>query len=142
MGIRITDQPGDQHTQNPPPEQDPTLGEGQTKTVASVTVDAPAATPTVLRGAHHAAGLCLNQEYDIATSAACASGEGKAATSETNTQSDFVVSALGWVRRDTGATVQVGALEDHVVHKLPPRWTVAPTSVADQVTSEQNRISQ
>jgi len=143
MGIRITDQGGDQHTQNPPPEQDATLGEGQTKTVASVTVDAPAATPSVLRGAHHAAGLCLFQECDVPTSAPGTSRPGTAATSETDNQSNVVqVPALGWVRRDTGATVQVGALEDHIVRKLPPRWTVAPTSASDQVTGEQNKISQ
>jgi hypothetical protein len=142
MGIRITDQPSDQHTQNPPPEQDPTLGEGQTKTVASVIVDAPAATPTVLRGAHHVEGLCLIQESDIPTITPRASRPGQIGTPETDTQSNVVaVSALGWVRRDTGATVQVGAVEDHIVRKLPPRWSVAPTSGSDQVTAEQNKIS-
>jgi hypothetical protein len=142
MGIRITDQPGDQHTQNPPPEHDPSLGEGQTKTVASVTAEAPGAATAVIRGAHRVSGLCLIEECDVPTTAPRASDVGEHSVTQADSPVDVQVCALGWVRRDTGATRQIGAVEDHIVRKLPPRWTVAPTSVTDQITRESNKISQ
>ena len=141
MGIRITDQPGDQHTQNPPPEHDASMGDGQTQTVSSVTAGAPSSTPTVLRGAHHVSGLCLIEEGDAPIPAPRASKSGEGAVTQTDTPVDVQVCAFGWVRRETGATQQIGALEDHIVRKLPPRWSVAPTSVSDQITSESNKIS-
>ena len=142
MGIRITDQPGDQHTQNPPPEQDPSLADGKTRTVASVTVDAPAPAPTVLRGTHHAEGFCLMEETDIAPIVPRTSKSDEASLTQSENSVDVKVSTYGWVRRETGATERIGALEDQIVRKLPPRWTIAPTSVTQQFNSECNKSSQ
>jgi len=141
MGIRITDQPGDQHTQNPPPEHDNTMGGGESKSVSSVTAEAPGTAPTVLRGTHHAAGFGMIEASDVATSVPRASKSGEASLSQSDTPVDVQVSAMGWVRRGTGATQKIGAVEDHIVRKLPPRWTVAATSLNDQVTCETNKIA-
>ena len=142
MGIRITDQPGDQHTQNPPPEQDATMGRGDSKTVASVTVDAPGAVPTVLRGVNQSAGFCLIEDNEIGTSTPRASETGhQTGVSETDTKVNQVqVSGLGWVRRDTGATERIGRPEEQIVRKLPPRWTIGPTSGSGPVGGQCNRI--
>ncbi len=143
MGIRITDQPGDQHTQNPPPEQDATMGQGDTKTVASVTVDAPSGVPMVLRGAGHTADFCLIDANATTTNTPRASETGhQTGVSETDTKvSQVQVSGLGWVRRDTGATERIGRPEEQIVRKLPPRWTIGPTSATGSAGGEGNKIS-
>jgi hypothetical protein len=131
MGIRISDQPGDQHTQNPPPDHEAGLGEGQTQTVSTVTPSTPVDVSAVIRGSGR--GSCPGF-IDVASSPLAASGsascdgkitEAAETSAASNSQTPLVV--LGWVRRETGATQRIGPVENQVVRKLPPHWKLAPT---------------
>jgi hypothetical protein len=130
MGIRITDQPSDQHAQNPPPESDVAAGEPHSKQVVETTACSAGEAPMVMRGTHGGSGLCF---VDVpaelpATVASTAKGTVQVA--------DVTVPVLGWVRRETGAVERIGTAEEQIVRKLPPRWTIAPTGASDQAGVE------
>ncbi|HEY8748415.1 MAG TPA: hypothetical protein VIM11_10595 [Tepidisphaeraceae bacterium] len=146
MGIRITEQGGDQHTQNPPPDHDTGCLGGQTKAVATQTVSA-ADCPTVLRGPQSGKSLGFVQ-YDPFDSAPPVGGSGitQASGGKTDMCSPtpgpsetlcVPTAATGFVRRDTGATQRIGKPEDHQVRKVSPRWTLAALNIASQISGAQ-----
>jgi hypothetical protein len=147
MGIRITDQAGDHHTQNPPPEHDAGAMQPQSKVVATAANNAAADSAPVLKGPQIGHSLSFIQYVELESPAPIAAdgiakatgGPGKACDPAPGpTQSlRLPTASIGWVRRDTGATQRIGAPEDHEVRKLAPRWALAALNIASQISGQQ-----